>query len=172
MRPKIIPSDNEVHHDGLNLGASIFAGYCQISCGRCDCCSTLAQVLGNSSLALLAAAADRAGLSPHLSQPGTMLTLLAPTDEALETAAQSLGGKLCLNTCFGQCVHVAMMAPCSLIKLAAESMQHDESTGMACQVMSRDSSATSAADWGMKRMHVKGSTWSICPGRPKHLQSY
>ena len=67
-----------------------YAGYCQISCGRCECCSTLSEVLGNSSLTHLAQAAEMAGFTAQLSQPGTMLTLLAPTDEAFEAAIPAL----------------------------------------------------------------------------------
>ena len=87
-------NENVCSHIVIGVGVRLSCactGYCQISCGRCDCCSTLVEVLGNNSLSFLAQAADIAGLSAQLSPPGTSLTLLAPTDAAFEAALPALG---------------------------------------------------------------------------------
>lgn len=48
-------------------------------------------MLGNNSLATMARAADIAGIAQQLELPGTMLTLLAPSDAAFASALPALG---------------------------------------------------------------------------------
>ena len=70
-------------------------GYCQITCGRCDCCpsllnATLAAGLTEFAWAMnLSSAANR---TEDLSQPGLMATLLAPDNNAMLSLFQRLGG--------------------------------------------------------------------------------
>jgi hypothetical protein len=51
----------------------------QISCGRCSTCRTLDDTLRSSNLAAVADAAAASPWGPAFKQPGTVLTLLAPT---------------------------------------------------------------------------------------------
>eukprot|EP00884_Botryococcus_braunii_P004584 jgi/Botrbrau1/14126/Bobra.182_3s0069.1 len=66
-------------------------GYCQITCSRCNCCSTLSDLLQKNGLTSIVDAARAAGLGPQLDAPATMLTLLAPTNEAFNAAVTQLG---------------------------------------------------------------------------------
>lgn len=66
-------------------------GYCQISCGRCDCCATVLEVLREQGFAALADAAVAVGLESILSNPGFETTMLAPSDTAMQRAAADLG---------------------------------------------------------------------------------
>ncbi len=69
------------------------AGYCQISCGRCLCCPTLAQAAGNASLTefLWAVNHSSPGVLENLNQPGLLATVLAPTDGAMQSLYDKLG---------------------------------------------------------------------------------
>ncbi|GBF96782.1 hypothetical protein Rsub_09638 [Raphidocelis subcapitata] len=71
-------------------------GYCQITCGSCTCCppllnATLSAGLSEFAWALgLSAAANR---TEDPSQPGLMMTYLAPNDNAMRDLFAKLGGK-------------------------------------------------------------------------------
>lgn len=67
------------------------AGYCQITCSRCKCCSSFSDLLQKKGLTSLLDAARAAGLGAQLDSPGTMLTLLAPTNAAFSAALSQLG---------------------------------------------------------------------------------
>ena len=83
------------------------AGYCQITCGRCNCCGSYLEVLSNASLSTLGAVAAAAGMKDTLSDLSTMLTLLAPSDEAFEAALPALGRHFCILECVRQ-----LQVPC------------------------------------------------------------
>lgn len=65
-------------------------GYCQISCGRCGCCSTFAQVLQDKApeFAWLANLSD---VGPSISRPGYMAVMLVPGDDAVRRLLQTQG---------------------------------------------------------------------------------
>ena len=66
------------------------AGYCQITCGRCACCKSVADVLQSNNANSLIQAARIAGLEKQLTSPASMFTLLAPTDAAFTAALAKL----------------------------------------------------------------------------------
>ncbi|KAF8055390.1 hypothetical protein HT031_006757 [Scenedesmus sp. PABB004] len=81
--------------DRARLSAgSCAAGACQISCGRCPCCPTLAAAAEAAGLTEFAwamnATADRL---PPLSSPGLALTLMAPDNNAMASLINKLGGR-------------------------------------------------------------------------------
>ncbi|GAX80921.1 hypothetical protein CEUSTIGMA_g8356.t1 [Chlamydomonas eustigma] len=57
-------------------------GYCQISCGRCACCSTFAEVL-TSKAPMFLWMLNLTSFGPLITRPGYYATLLAPTDSAV-----------------------------------------------------------------------------------------
>ncbi|GIL50951.1 hypothetical protein Vafri_7026, partial [Volvox africanus] len=66
-------------------------GYCQISCGRCPCCSTLDDVLKYKGLEMFRWMLSFSEESGKTRMPGYMVTLLAPTDSAIWSALNRLG---------------------------------------------------------------------------------
>lgn len=78
------------------------SGYCQITCSRCKCCSTFSDLLQKKGLTSVLDAARAAGLGSQLDVPGTMLTLLAPTNAAFSAALSQLGKLPVLETCRGK----------------------------------------------------------------------
>lgn len=69
------------------------AGYCQISCGRCSCCPTLAQAALQAGLTEFSWAMNRSTTNVEsLNQPGLVATVLAPDDNAMRTLFDRLGG--------------------------------------------------------------------------------
>ena len=74
----------------------MLTGYCQITCGRCNCCKNFKDVLSDLGATTLLAAAQAANLTNNLTDPGTMWTLLAPTNAAfaeyLVTAGADISG--------------------------------------------------------------------------------
>ena len=74
--------------------ASIAAATVVAACGGSDDPpppGTLAQVATEAGFSALVAAADKAGLVPALSDPSASLTVFAPTNEAFDALAQSIG---------------------------------------------------------------------------------
>lgn len=70
-------------------------GYCQISCGRCPCCSSLAAAAEAAGLtefwwAMNKTTGDRLG---PLTAPGFAATLMAPDNNAMNSLFDKLGGK-------------------------------------------------------------------------------
>lgn len=63
-------------------------GFCQISCGRCSCCTDPAAVLSKlgADKFLQAVTAANASLDAALAHPGFMATLLVPNDAAWDAA--------------------------------------------------------------------------------------
>ncbi|CAG9467493.1 unnamed protein product [Pedinophyceae sp. YPF-701] len=62
-------------------------GYCMISCGRCDCCESAWEVIGNitgADVSEYVEAARAVGFSRDLDEPGFMGTVLVPTSQAFE----------------------------------------------------------------------------------------
>lgn len=68
-------------------------GYCQISCGRCDCCKSLGILLEENGLDMFAWALNFTEYGPYTLRPGFMATLLAPTNDAMNTMLAKLGYK-------------------------------------------------------------------------------
>ncbi|KAI8476263.1 MAG: hypothetical protein J3K34DRAFT_401723 [Monoraphidium minutum] len=71
-------------------------GYCQITCGRCDCCPTLLQAslaAGLNEFVWAMNLSTASNRSESLEQPGLMVTLLAPNDNAMSDLFNRLGGK-------------------------------------------------------------------------------
>lgn len=66
-------------------------GFCRISCGRCDCCSTPRWTASENGLEEWAWAMDAAGLYEWLDGPGFEATILAPRDGALDGLLGRLG---------------------------------------------------------------------------------
>ncbi|KAL6766775.1 hypothetical protein ACKKBG_A37315 [Auxenochlorella protothecoides x Auxenochlorella symbiontica] len=71
-------------------------GYCQISCGRCKCCSAPWDVIQKtgSSRFLQAVAATNSSLEATLKRPGYTGTILVPSDAAFEAALAKYPGLL------------------------------------------------------------------------------
>jgi len=60
-------------------------GYCEITCGRCGCCSSLwSLILQDEDLTEYRDLASAVGFDQLLKKPGTMLTLLIPKNEAIQ----------------------------------------------------------------------------------------
>jgi uncharacterized surface protein with fasciclin (FAS1) repeats len=68
-------------------------GFCQISCSRCNCCQTPAEVIQSNggSRFLQAASAATPSLTELLNHPGFVGTILVPTDTAFDAAISELG---------------------------------------------------------------------------------
>jgi hypothetical protein len=67
-------------------------GYCQITCGRCDCCPTLAEAAEAAGLTEFLWAMNRSTSRVEaLTQPGYMVTLLAPSNGAMNDLFDKLG---------------------------------------------------------------------------------
>lgn len=87
--------------------------YCQITCGRCDCCESFTNSFANTtltdgtSLTTLPLLVSAAGLEATFSNVGTELTLLAPTDAAFQAVLPLLGEWLCA-------VHAMVQHACQL----------------------------------------------------------
>lgn len=68
-------------------------GYCQISCGRCNCCPTLTEAALQAGLTEFVWAMNRSVSNVEsLGQPGLMATVMAPDDNAMRTLFDKLGG--------------------------------------------------------------------------------
>jgi len=68
-------------------------GFCQISCSRCNCCQSPAEVIQSNggSRFLQAASASNPSLTELLNHPGFVGTILVPTDAAFDAAISQLG---------------------------------------------------------------------------------
>ncbi|MEW5313723.1 MAG: hypothetical protein WDW38_005264 [Sanguina aurantia] len=66
-------------------------GYCQISCGRCDCCKSMEKILKQQGLNMFAWALNFTEYGEYIAMPGFMATLLAPTDDAMNDMLGKLG---------------------------------------------------------------------------------
>jgi hypothetical protein len=73
-------------------------GYCQISCGRCRCCSTVLAVLEEEGFQELSTVVRTVGLDSVLATPGLETTMLAPSDAAMQLAYAELGA-ICHYEC-------------------------------------------------------------------------
>jgi hypothetical protein len=73
-------------------------GYCQITCGRCDCCPSLLNATAAAGAAEFAwaLAATGAGGGVNFSEPGAMATFLAPDDNAMRDLFGRLGAFVCI----------------------------------------------------------------------------
>ncbi|CAD7695513.1 unnamed protein product [Ostreobium quekettii] len=67
------------------------AGFCQITCGRCDCCRTLRNVATDEGLSELVWAFEISGLGNLLNAPGWEVAILGPRNGALQRLLDSLG---------------------------------------------------------------------------------
>jgi uncharacterized surface protein with fasciclin (FAS1) repeats len=63
--------------------AEVNDGYCDISCGRCKCCKTYAEMLPAVGSNLFLQMANAAGLKANLTSPAYSFTILAPPDAAI-----------------------------------------------------------------------------------------
>lgn len=88
-----------------------FAGYCQITCGNCNCTSTVSQVLTQLQANTFLQAAEMTGLNAQFDLPGFTATILAPSDGSF---AAYLNGRHCWS-----CVHI-----CHVLCLA--DMHHED----------------------------------------------
>jgi uncharacterized surface protein with fasciclin (FAS1) repeats len=68
-------------------------GFCQISCSRCNCCQSPAEVIQSNggSRFLQAASAANPPLTELLSHPGFVGTILVPTDAAFDALISKVG---------------------------------------------------------------------------------
>eukprot|EP01025_Chloroclados_australasicus_P021641 TRINITY_DN2270_c0_g1_i1.p1 TRINITY_DN2270_c0_g1~~TRINITY_DN2270_c0_g1_i1.p1 ORF type:complete len:405 (-),score=35.02 TRINITY_DN2270_c0_g1_i1:283-1362(-) len=66
-------------------------GYCQITCGRCDCCNNLNNLLLDENLLEFQGALNALGFENWLRNAGWQVTLMAPTNEAFLDGLTSLG---------------------------------------------------------------------------------
>eukprot|EP01026_Neomeris_dumetosa_P008990 TRINITY_DN12967_c0_g1_i2.p1 TRINITY_DN12967_c0_g1~~TRINITY_DN12967_c0_g1_i2.p1 ORF type:complete len:368 (-),score=37.24 TRINITY_DN12967_c0_g1_i2:246-1349(-) len=66
-------------------------GYCQITCGRCDCCNNLNNLLEKEGLLEFLSALKVLNFEDWLRNSGWQVTLLAPTNEAFLSGLASLG---------------------------------------------------------------------------------
>eukprot|EP01023_Acetabularia_acetabulum_P067633 TRINITY_DN9366_c0_g1_i1.p1 TRINITY_DN9366_c0_g1~~TRINITY_DN9366_c0_g1_i1.p1 ORF type:complete len:359 (-),score=73.97 TRINITY_DN9366_c0_g1_i1:238-1314(-) len=66
-------------------------GYCQITCGRCDCCNNLYNLLEKEQLIEFLEALKVLGFEKWLYNPGWQVTLMAPTDQAFLAGLTALG---------------------------------------------------------------------------------
>eukprot|EP01025_Chloroclados_australasicus_P046785 TRINITY_DN5170_c0_g1_i1.p1 TRINITY_DN5170_c0_g1~~TRINITY_DN5170_c0_g1_i1.p1 ORF type:complete len:488 (+),score=41.10 TRINITY_DN5170_c0_g1_i1:36-1499(+) len=66
-------------------------GFCERTCGRCDCCFPLSQVAKKEQLNTFLKIADITGNLENIEKPGFLGTVLAPTDAAFEALFGSLG---------------------------------------------------------------------------------
>jgi len=67
------------------------SGFCDISCGRCDCCKTYAEMLPTKKANLFLQMANAAGLKANLSSPAYSFTILAPPDAAIMQYLKTAG---------------------------------------------------------------------------------
>jgi uncharacterized surface protein with fasciclin (FAS1) repeats len=68
--------------------------FCQMSCSRCSCCVSAAEIIASLGGRRFLQAAEAAGLTQLLSHPGFEGTVLMPTDAAFEAATQQYGDLL------------------------------------------------------------------------------
>lgn len=61
------------------------AGYCQLTCGQCDCSKTVTQVLQQLQANTFLQAAQATGMQDQFDLPGFTATVLAPSDAAFAT---------------------------------------------------------------------------------------
>lgn len=62
----------------------VSSGYCDISCGRCDCCKTYADMLPAVGSSFFLQMVDAAGLKANLTSPAYSFTILAPSNAAVD----------------------------------------------------------------------------------------
>ncbi|GMH37117.1 hypothetical protein BSKO_04990 [Bryopsis sp. KO-2023] len=76
----------------FNTIVELEAGYCQITCGRCDCCSTVEELALNLGLVELVTALQIAGMAEDfLTNPGWMTSILAPQEGTLSSWLEQKG---------------------------------------------------------------------------------
>ena len=75
----------------FNTVAELSEGFCQITCGRCDCCRTLRSVAEDEGLNDWLWAVDAVGLS-DVDEPGWEVSVLAPRDGSVDDLLTRLGG--------------------------------------------------------------------------------
>ena len=61
------------------------AGYCQLTCGQCNCTQTITQVLQQLQANTFLQAATTTGMKAQFDLPGFTATVLAPSDAAFAT---------------------------------------------------------------------------------------
>ncbi|KAL3150662.1 hypothetical protein ABBQ32_000460 [Trebouxia sp. C0010 RCD-2024] len=61
-------------------------GYCQLTCGKCGCSSTITQVLQKLQANTFLQAATQTGMKAQFDLPGFTATVMAPSDAAFTTA--------------------------------------------------------------------------------------
>ncbi len=61
------------------------AGYCQLTCGRCNCAESVSQVLQKLQANTFLQAATMTGMKAQFDLPGFTATVLAPSDAAFAT---------------------------------------------------------------------------------------
>lgn len=66
------------------------AGYCQLTCGKCGCTSTITQVLQKLQANTFLQAATQTGMKAQFDLPGFTATVLAPSDAAFTTALKGI----------------------------------------------------------------------------------
>ena len=69
-----------------------FAGYCQVTCGTCNCSTTVSQALQQVQANTFLQAAALVGMNAQFDLPGLVATVLAPSDAAF---AALLNGRTC-----------------------------------------------------------------------------
>lgn len=99
-----------------------FIGYCQITCGRCDCCPTLTEAATQAGLTEFVWAMNRSTSNVEsLSQPGLMATVMAPDDNAMRTLFGRLGELLSvLASCDRHSACVAHVLPAACCKMGQQ----------------------------------------------------
>jgi hypothetical protein len=67
----------------------------QITCGRCDCCSTVKGILEKEGLTEFLWAAENAGgdLWSNFQEPGWQVTVLAPENEVMKNGFSNWGAR-------------------------------------------------------------------------------
>ncbi|DBA69867.1 hypothetical protein WJX79_003118 [Trebouxia sp. C0005] len=68
-----------------NTVVTIPEGYCQITCGTCNCTSTISQVLTQLQANMFLQAAEMSGMKAQFDLPGFTATIMAPSDAAFST---------------------------------------------------------------------------------------
>lgn len=94
-------------------------GFCQITCGRCGCSTLLDQLRASPDHTTTLQLAEAVGFSDFLANPGTEVTLLAPTNAAWASSAiqdvwgsgsEAVRSTLRGNKALAQAVRVALAA--------------------------------------------------------------
>ncbi len=75
------------------------AGYCQLTCGRCNCAESVTQVLQKLQANTFLQAATMTGMKAQFDLPGFTATVLAPSDAAFATFLHGTVISAWLNHC-------------------------------------------------------------------------